>query len=217
MTLGSVPAKFKVSIDRDQCMDCGRCIENCSYGVYRRDVDKILIESRKCTACLRCVAMCPRDAITLTEKPVDYRTHPVWTREAREDIINQARSGKIILSGMGNARDLPIIYDRLLLDACQVTNPSIDPLREPMELRTYIGKKPPKLKFRKTESGDVELETKLAPNLKLDTPIMIGHMSFGAISLNSHLSMAKAVKEMGPLWEPEKEGCIKSSTLTKTT
>src|SRR5512145_398846 len=197
MTLGSVPPKFKVSIDRDQCMDCGRCIENCSYGVYRREDDKILIESRKCTACLRCVAMCPRDAINITEKPIDYRSHPLWTREAREDIINQARSGKIILSGMGNARDLPIIYDRLLLDACQVTNPSIDPLREPMELRTYIGKKPSKLKFRKTESGDVELDTKLAPNLKLDTPIMIGHMSFGAISLNSHLSMARAVKETG--------------------
>ena len=153
-------------------MDCGRCIENCSYGVYRREGDKILIESRKCTGCLRCVAMCPRDAITLTEKPIDYRSHPLWTREVREDIIKQARSGKIILSGMGNARDLPVVYDRLLLDACQVTNPSIDPLREPMELRTYIGKKPSKLNFRKTESGDVELETKLAPNLKLNTPIM---------------------------------------------
>src|ERR1035437_6245240 len=197
MTLGSVPPKFKVGIDRDQCMDCGRCIENCSYGVYHREGDKILIQPRKCTACLRCVAMCPRDAITIMEKPVDYRSHPVWTREVREDIINQARSGKIILSGMGNAKDLPIIYDRLLLDACQVTNPSIDPLREPMELRTYIGKKPSKLKLRKTEIGDVELETKIAPNLKLDTPIMIGHMSFGAISLNSHLSMAKAVTETG--------------------
>ncbi len=197
MTLGSVPSKFKVSIDRDQCMDCGRCIENCSYGVYRREGDKILIESRKCTACLRCVSMCPRDAITLTEKPVDYRSHPIWTREVREDIIKQARTGKIILSGMGNARDLPILYDRLLLDACQVTTPSIDPLREPMELRTYLGKKPSRLKFGKTESGDIELETKLAPNLKLDTPIMIGHMSFGAISLNSQLSMAKAVTETG--------------------
>ena len=70
-----------------------------------------------------------------------------------------------------------------------------------MELRTYIGKKPKKLKFRKTESGDVELDTKLAPNLKLDTPIMIGHMSFGAISLNSQLSMAKAVNclEVDPI------------------
>jgi glutamate synthase domain-containing protein 2 len=141
--------------------------------------------------------MCPRDAISLQERPVDYRSHPLWTAQAREDIINQARTGKIILAGMGNALDYPIIFDKLVLDACQVTNPSIDPLREPMELRTYIGKKPSKLEFKKNDLGDVELATELAPNLKLETPIMIGHMSYGAISLNAQLSMAKAVTEMG--------------------
>jgi glutamate synthase domain-containing protein 2 len=141
--------------------------------------------------------MCPRDAISLQEKPVDYRSHPLWTAQAREDIINQARTGKIILAGMGNAMDYPIIFDRLVLDACQVTNPSIDPLREPMELRTYLGKKPAKLEFTKSDKGDIELKTELAPNLKLDTPIMIGHMSYGAISLNAQLSLAKAVAKTG--------------------
>ncbi|KXS43488.1 IMP dehydrogenase [Methanolobus zinderi] len=196
MSLGSVPLKYKISIDRDQCMKCMRCVDNCSYGVYRIEDDKIIIDSRKCTACHRCISMCPRDAIMLQERPVDYRSHPLWTTEAREDVINQARSGKIILSGMGNAVDYPIIFDRLVLDACQVTNPSIDPLREPMELRTYIGKKPEKLDFT-MKDGDVELNTKLAPNLKLDTPIMIGHMSYGAISLNAQLSLAKAVAKTG--------------------
>ncbi|WP_319506522.1 glutamate synthase-related protein [uncultured Methanolobus sp.] len=196
MSLGSVPLKYKISIDRDQCMKCMRCVDNCSYGVYRIEDDKILIDSRKCTACHRCISMCPRDAINLQEKPVDYRSHPLWTAEAREDVINQARTGKIILAGMGNARDYPIIFDRLVLDACQVTNPSIDPLREPMELRTYIGKKPAKLEFTKN-NGDIDLTTKLAPNLKLDTPIMIGHMSYGAISLNAQLSLAKAVAKTG--------------------
>ncbi|WMW21419.1 glutamate synthase-related protein [Methanolobus mangrovi] len=196
MSLGSVPLKYKISIDRDQCMKCMRCVDNCSYGVYRIEDDKILIDSRKCTACHRCISMCPRDAINLQEKPVDYRSHPLWTAEAREDVINQARSGKIILAGMGNARDYPVIFDRLVLDACQVTNPSIDPLREPMELRTYIGKKPAKLEFTKN-NGDIDLTTKLAPNLKLDTPIMIGHMSYGAISLNAQLSLAKAVAKTG--------------------
>ncbi|TQD24944.1 glutamate synthase-related protein [Methanolobus vulcani] len=196
MSLGSVPLKYKISIDRDQCMKCMRCVDNCSYGVYRVEDDKILIDSRKCTACHRCISMCPRDAISLQERPVDYRSHPVWTVEAREDVINQARTGKIILSGMGNAVDYPIIFDRLLLDACQVTNPSIDPLREPMELRTYIGKKPSKLEFTKN-NGDIDLQTKLTPNLKLDTPIMVGHMSYGAISLPAQLSIAKAVKKTG--------------------
>jgi glutamate synthase domain-containing protein 2 len=98
---------------------------------------------------------------------------------------------------MGNAKDYPIIYDRLVLDACQVTNPSIDPLREPMELRTYLGQKPSKLDIRKQENGEIELNTKLSPNLELQTPIMIGHMSYGAISLNAQLSLAKAAAKTG--------------------
>jgi glutamate synthase domain-containing protein 2 len=141
--------------------------------------------------------MCPRDAIDLQERPVDYRSHPLWTPEAREDIINQARSGKIILAGMGNAKPYPVIFDRLVLDACQVTNPSIDPLREPMELRTYIGKKPSRLDITKKPDGGIELNTELTPNLKLETPIMIGHMSYGAISLNAHISLARAVSKVG--------------------
>jgi glutamate synthase domain-containing protein 2 len=197
MTIGSIPLKYRITIDRDQCMLCERCIENCPYGVYRREGDRIVIDSRKCTACHRCIAMCPRDAISLEEKPVDYRSHPLWTREVREAIYNQARTGRIILSGMGNALDYPVIFDRLVLDACQVTNPSIDPLREPMELRTYIGKKPKQLEFTRSPTGDLELATTLAPNLQLETPIMIGHMSYGAISRNAQLSMAKAVTETG--------------------
>jgi len=141
--------------------------------------------------------MCPRDAINLIEHPVDYRSHPVWTRDVREAIYNQARTGRILLSGMGNVGAYPIIFDQLVLDACQVTNPSIDPLREPMELRTYLGKRPLDLKLRRSEAGEVELLTEIAPNLQLETPIMIAHMSYGAISLNAQLSLARAALETG--------------------
>jgi len=197
MSIGSTPLKFKVSIDPDRCMSCGRCVENCSYGVFRQEGDEIRINSRNCVACHRCIAFCPRDAINIEEKPNDYRSHPVWTREVREAIFNQAKTGKIILAGMGNAKPYPVIFDRLVLDACQVTNPSIDPLREPMELRTYIGKKPSSLTLKETPDGDVELITKLVPNLQIETPIMIGHMSYGAISLNAQTALAKAVTRVG--------------------
>ena len=197
MTIGAVPPRYRIRIDREQCMLCERCVDQCPYGVFRSQDGQILIDSRRCTACHRCIAMCPRDAIDLQERPVDYRSHPLWTREIRESIYTQARSGKIILAGMGNVLPYPVIFDRLVLDACQVTNPSIDPLREPMELRTYIGKKPAKLEIAKDSKGDVELRTQLTPNLKLETPIMIAHMSYGAISRNAQISLARAAKEIG--------------------
>ena len=195
--LGSMPLRYRVTIDREQCMECERCITNCSYGVFRRDGDRILINSRKCTACHRCLAYCPRDAISLEEQPCDYRSHPVWTRQTREAIYNQARTGKIILAGMGSVANLPVIFDHLMLDASQVTTPPTDPLREPVELRTYLGKKPSKLDLRRNSNGEVELATELTPNLMLKTPIMLGHMSYGAISLNAQISMARAAQETG--------------------
>lgn len=161
-SVGSLPPKFRVTVDPEQCMLCGRCVENCAYGAFRVDGDRIRANSRVCTACHRCVAFCPRDAIEIEERPLDYRSHPVWTRGVREAIYNQARTGKIVLAGMGNALDYPMIFDRLVLDACQVTNPSIDPLREPMELRTYLGKRPQQLDLRTREDGEVELLTELA-------------------------------------------------------
>lgn len=100
MSIGSVPLRYRISVDRDQCMLCGRCVDSCPYGVFRKEGEQIHVNSRVCVACHRCISMCPRDAISLVERPVDYRSHPIWTPQVREAIYNQARTGKIILSGM---------------------------------------------------------------------------------------------------------------------
>ena len=61
---------------------------------------------------------------------------------------------------MGNDLPYPILWDNLLLDACQVTNPSIDPLREPMELRTFLGRKPDQAEVTQTKDGpSIRVET----------------------------------------------------------
>jgi len=95
-----------------------------------------------------------------------------------------------------------------LLDASQVTNPAIDSLREPMELRTYIGKKPDSLKLIETKNGP-KLETKLFPQLKLDVPIVFSAMSYGSISYNACLSLAKASKEIGTFYNTGEGGLHK--------
>ena len=60
----------------------------------------------------------------------------------RKSLGRQAETGGTTLTSMGNDKPYLSIFDHLVLDAGQVTNPSIDPLREPMELRTYLGGKP---------------------------------------------------------------------------
>ncbi len=136
--------------------------------------------------------MCPKDAITLSRTPSAMSSHPTWTEDIRRDIYTQSRTGAVLLVSTGNELHENVVFDHLLLDACQVTNPAIDPLREPIELRTYIGKKPKILKLE-GEGKNVRLTTNLAPKLKLDTPIMIAQMSYGAISLEAQEALARAV------------------------
>ena len=98
---------------------------------------------------------------------------------------------------MGSDLPYPILFDHLLIDACQVTNPSIDPLREPMELRTYLGKKPARLEFDKGPDGKLRLKTKMPPQIKLEMPFIFAPMSYGSISLNAQKTIAMAAKELG--------------------
>jgi len=52
MSIGSVPLRFKVEIDPERCMKCGRCVENCSYGVFRKEGDNIVVANPRGMRCL---------------------------------------------------------------------------------------------------------------------------------------------------------------------
>jgi glutamate synthase domain-containing protein 2 len=93
---------------------------------------------------------------------------------------------------MGNDQPWRIYWDHLLLNASQVTNPSIDPLREPMELVTYLGRKPDQVRLERGADGRMRLATEISPQLQLDTPIMFSAMSYGSISYNASQALARA-------------------------
>jgi NAD-dependent dihydropyrimidine dehydrogenase PreA subunit len=55
------------TIDRDRCVACGKCVDFCLFGVYRRDPDTKKVEvcaPQNCkTNCPACARMCPYTAI----------------------------------------------------------------------------------------------------------------------------------------------------------
>jgi glutamate synthase domain-containing protein 2 len=190
-----VTSEFLVNVDHQRCRRCKRCILNCGFGVF--DFESMTTaDSSKCVACHRCVVFCPEEAITITRNPLAFREHDSWDVDRRKAIWKQAQSPGMILTGMGN--DLPWlnVFDHLLIDACQVTNPSIDPLREPMELRTYLGRKPDRLDVAPSNGG-YRLETEVGNNIKLDVPIIFSGMSYGSVSLNVHKALAIAAERLG--------------------
>ncbi len=157
----------------------------------------------RCVGCHRCVMFCPTNAVTIRTNPLDYRENYNWRPEAIEDIIKQAETGGVLLTGMGNDKGYRVYWDHLVLNASQVTNPSIDPLREPMELATYLGRKPDRVEI---DPKTLSLKTQLASQVKIEMPVMFAAMSYGAVSLNVHESLARAATEAGTLWNTGEGG-----------
>jgi glutamate synthase domain-containing protein 2 len=205
-------SKFAVIRDPERCIQCQVCVNQCSFNANYFDAEENEVKSRNenCVDCQRCVVFCPTRAITITNTPLEYRYHRNWTSGVIEDINKQAETGGVLLTGMGTDRDYPIYWDHLLLNASQVTNPSIDPLREPMELTTYLGRKPEKLEI---DEKNLSLKTKMPPQVKLNVPVMFSAMSYGAVSLNVQKSLAKAATEIGTMWNTGEGGL--HSSLTK--
>jgi len=204
-----LPAKFMVERDEERCIRCEVCVNQCSFENHYLDTDEKQIKSLAdgCIGCHRCVTFCPTDAINIRRSQLEYRDNYNWRPEVIEDILKQAESGGMLLTGMGDDKDQRIYFDHLVLNASQVTNPSIDPLREPMELTTYIGSKPDKIEL---DSNSLELKGELPPQVKLEVPVMFGGMSYGAVSLNVHRSLARAATEMGTLWNTGEGGLHRS-------
>jgi glutamate synthase domain-containing protein 2 len=202
MALRLNQAEFEIERDMNKCISCGVCVRQCSYGVYEYDKDSkaILSDSTKCVGCHRCESTCPVGALKIKKTEPVFKDNHNWTKEHLVNIYRQADSGGVLLTGMGCDKPYTVYWDRILLNAAQVTNPSIDPLREPVEIKTFIGRKPNNLEFKlmgRSKNKNLILKTKLYPQLELSTPIMFSAMSYGSISLNACRALAAAASESG--------------------
>ena len=197
---------FMIERNKDRCIQCKVCVQQCANDVHSYDAeeDEVLADEMNCVNCQRCVSMCPTRALSIRKSPNEFRQNANWTAEAIRAVYIQAETGGVLLTGMGNDRPYPIYWDNILLNASQVTNPSIDPLREPMETKTFLGRKPEKLVF---ENG--RLTEKLPPQLELELPVMFSAMSFGSISLNAIKSLARAAEQEGTFFNTGEGGLHK--------
>ena len=190
-----IAPEFEVVRNQDRCIGCRVCERQCANEVHHYDADKgvMLSDESKCVDCQRCVSLCPVHALKIVKNNQTFRPNANWSGQTINEIYKQASTGAALLSSMGNPVDLPVYWDHILINASQVTNPSIDPLREPMETKVSLGKRPEKI----TRNADGSLVTKMPPHIDLTTPIMISAMSYGSISYNAHESLARAATKLG--------------------
>ena len=187
--------EFEVERSDSRCTRCRLCEAQCANGVHRYDAQHhvMLADDSRCVNCQRCVSVCPARALKIVESGCTLRKNANWDGDTVREIYKQSASGGVLLSSMGNPKPMPIYWDKLLLNASQVTNPSIDPLREPMETRVFLGKKPNQIK----RDAQGRLDCTLPPQLELSMPVLFSAMSYGSISYNAHASLARAAQELG--------------------
>ena len=195
MPISLVTPEFEVLRDQTRCIKCRVCERQCANKVHHLDPDLgvMVSDEASCVDCQRCVTLCPTHALKIRVNENQFRPNANWSQQTIKEIYKQAETGGMLLSSMGNPNPLPNYWDHLLINASQVTNPSIDPLREPMETKVFLGKKPRSIK----RLPDGSIDTSLTPQLELSMPLMFSAMSYGAISYNAHESLARAATELG--------------------
>ncbi len=195
MSVEFIYPEFEVVRNTERCTVCRICERQCANEVhsFRKDRGVMEADETRCVNCQRCVSFCPARALKIVKSDCTFRENANWQNDTVKEIYKQANSGGVLLSSMGNPKPLPVYWDKILINASQVTNPPIDPLREPMETRVFLGKRPEKV--RRDENGKLKYE--MPPQLELSMPIMFSAMSYGSVSYNAHASLARAAKELG--------------------
>ena len=225
MALKLTESEFSIERDGEKCISCQVCVRQCSNDVhdFDSDDDTIVSDNQSCVGCHRCESMCPTGALKIKEREAQFKTNANWSAQHLKNLYKQADAGGVMLIGMGSDKPYPVYWDHMLFNASQVTNPSIDPLREPMEIKTFIGKKSHKLEFEETdggvnkskaknisggsgEHGKIRLKLKISPQLELSTPIIFSAMSYGSISFNACRSLAAASSEFGTYYNTGEGG-----------
>jgi Glutamate synthase domain 2 len=194
MKVNYIQSQFEIVRNMNRCVLCHLCEKECSYGVHHFDKERniIIADEEKCVDCQRCVAICPTRALKIVKSENTFKDNDNWKQDTIENIFRQAATGGILLSSMGNPHPQVNYFDKLLINASQVTNPSIDPLREPMETKVFLGRKSEKVE--RDKNGKIIAEK--IPELELSLPVMFSAMSFGSISYNAHQALAQAAETL---------------------
>ncbi len=180
--------------DKDRCTLCGRCVAVCpvraiQLGVFRKRIVETSINSKEdnsnvfklfygikqktdpesaCIGCAMCTQVCPNDAI------IPVHNDEIDKLRFHRNLGGQPRR-------RGGRRNVPqTVLDRIkFIRISMLTDPALDAGRHEFELRTILGRvlsPEDTIKFYETEGW--------VPPVREIYPLIIGGMSFGALSPN---------------------------------
>lgn len=175
--------KYKVEILYELCDNCRECVKACPQGVFyvvQKDGGYKVVPRNinKCVGCFACVRTCPNKAIHVIPLP-DLKRVGYWDTETINYAVQVSATGTPLVRGTG-ARNfrLPSLDELMILPA-QLSRPPIDSYREPCDTEVVLG-----ARFAERP-------------LRLKAPIIIGAMSYGSLSKEAKIAIAKAASMVG--------------------
>ena len=170
--------RYRVEIDHGVCEVCGVCARVCPQQVFKEVKQRYMapINDFECVGCETCVEYCRQRAVRVY--PVQDDGKSTWTRREIDEVQIKAAIGRAPVRGMGAWKRFPH-FDDLVFLCAQNSRPPIDHYREPCETGIVLGK------------GMAETP------LKASAPILVGAMSFGAMSKEAKIAVATAASRVG--------------------
>ncbi|KUK01591.1 MAG: glutamate synthase-related protein [Methanobacteriales archaeon] len=166
----SSPSSDLAAATQGLCVFCGTCEMVCPVDAIKVVDNYPEIDKKKCIMCGSCLAACP---VLLPSG-----AGSIWDPRTIANIRYTSKAGKYVLRGFGTERRLPN-FDDILIVPAQASIAPVDKYREPCNTQVTLG-------------------TRYAEEpLTLQAPVLIAGMSFGALSRESKLALAKGSAMVG--------------------
>jgi ferredoxin len=194
----------KNAVIRDvRCMNCGRCAEQCIYGVHERDAKdpRVMAEPKAylCKNCLRCVENCPQRALTV-QYSNEYLSlgGGIWTPTRVTTIWNESQTGKLPVFGAGyRGKFAAPGYDAMWTDMSEIVRPTRDGIhgREYISTSVDLGKRVDHLEF----DAEGKLLTQMPKTVELPLPTMMDVSRSADLLSTPFEGLIKAAATLGTL------------------
>jgi ferredoxin len=203
LPLPEKPFAKNAVIRDDRCMNCGRCADQCIYGVHERDAKdpRVMAEPMAylCKNCLRCVENCPQRALTV-QYSNEYLSLGVgiWTPTRVSTIWNESQTGKLPVFGAGyRGMFVGPGYDAMWTDMSEIVRPTRDGIhgREYISTSVDLGKRVDHLEF----DAAGRLLTEMPKFVELPLPMMMDVSRSADLLSEPFEGLIKAAATLGTL------------------
>lgn len=105
-----------ITFDRERCVGCGRCVKDCFKRIIRLEEGKAaIIPGGTCIECGHCIAVCPVNAVSLPEYPMDEVEPVCQNKPTAQQLLSFIKSRRAVRQ----FTDQPVTHDeaKLMIDA----------------------------------------------------------------------------------------------------